>query len=116
MNEEQVIKSLAALAHAVRLRVFRDLVVAGTEGRTPSALAEQLGVPSSALSFHLKELMNAGLVTQERVSRNLFYRAAYDEMNAVIRYLTENCCAGADCGQAGTVCCPGATKTSTLES
>lgn len=110
MNEEQVIKSLTALAHAVRLRVFRDLVVAGSEGRTPSALAELLGVPSTALSFHLKELVNAGLVTQERVSRNLFYRAAYDEMNAVIRYLTENCCAGADCGQTGTVCCPEATK------
>lgn len=116
MNEEQVIKALAALAHSVRLRVFRNLVVAGSEGQTPSALGEQLGVPSTALSFHLKELVNAGLVTQERVGRNLFYRAAYDEMNAVIGYLTENCCAGADCGQAGPVCCPASTKTSTLES
>lgn len=110
MNEDQVIKALAALAHSVRLSVFRALVVAGAEGRTPSALSEQLGVPSTALSFHLKELVNAGLVCQERVSRNLFYRAAYDEMNALIGYLTENCCAGADCGQTGAVCHPKANK------
>ena len=76
MNEDQVIKSLAALAHPVRLRVFRALVVAGAEGLTPSVLAEQLAVASTALSFHLKELVNAGLVTQERMSRNLIYRAA----------------------------------------
>jgi ArsR family transcriptional regulator len=99
MNEEQAIKSLAALAHAVRLRVFRALVVAGTEGLTPSALTEQLGVAASALSFHLKELVHAGLVTQERISRNLFYRADYESMNGVLAYLTENCCAGTDCGQ-----------------
>jgi len=59
MNEDHVIKSLAALAHQVRLRVFRALVVAGAEGLTPSVLAEQLGVASTALSFHLKELVNA---------------------------------------------------------
>lgn len=116
MKEEQVIKSLAALAHSVRLSVFRALVVAGAEGLTPSVLAERLGVPSSALSFHLKELMNAGLVCQERVSRNLFYRAAYDEMNALIGYLTENCCSGADCGQATAGCCPPATQSTTKES
>lgn len=113
MNEEQIIKALAALAHSVRLSVFRALVVAGAEGRTPSVLAEQLEVPSTALSFHLKELVNAGLVSQERVSRNLFYRAAYDEMNALISYLTENCCSGADCSQAGAVCCPSAPKATT---
>jgi ArsR family transcriptional regulator len=106
MNEDQVVKALAALAHPVRLQVFRALVVAGTEGRTPSALAEQLGVASTALSFHLKELGNAALVSPERVGRNLFYRAAYDEMNALINYLTKNCCAGADCGQAGSDCLP----------
>jgi len=111
MSEEQIIKALAALAHSVRLSVFRALVVAGADGLTPSVLAERLGVPSTALSFHLKELMNAGLVRQERVSRNLFYRAAYDEMNALLGYLTENCCSGADCGQATTTsCCPIATQ------
>lgn len=106
MNEEQVIKSLAALAHQVRLRVFRALVVAGTEGLTPSVLTEQLGVASTALSFHLKELVNAGLVTQERISRNLIYRADFAQMNSVLGYLTENCCAGTDCGQSEAACCP----------
>ena len=101
MNDDQVIQSLAALAHPVRLRVFRALVVAGADGLTPSVLAEQLAVAGTALSFHLKELMRAGLVTQERMSRNLIYRAAFEHMNAVLGYLTENCCAGADCGQGG---------------
>ncbi|WP_370681389.1 ArsR/SmtB family transcription factor [Comamonas sp. GB3 AK4-5] len=106
MNEEQVIKSLAALAHPVRLRVFRALVVAGAEGLTPSVLAEQLEVASTALSFHLKELVNAGLVTQERISRNLFYRADFSQMDGVLGYLTENCCAGAGCGISAPSCCP----------
>lgn len=106
MNEDQVIKSLAALAHPVRLRVFRALVVAGAEGLTPSVLAEQLGVASTALSFHLKELMNAGLVTQERMSRNLIYRADFGQMGAVLSYLTENCCAGAGCDLNAPGCCP----------
>ncbi len=96
MNEEQVIKSLAALAHPVRLRVFRALVVAGTQGLTPSILVEQLEVAATALSFHLKELVNASLVTQERISRNLIYRADFERMTGVLGYLTENCCAGED--------------------
>ena len=115
MNEEQVVKALAALAHSVRLQVFRTLVVAGAEGRTPSGMAEQLGVPTTALSFHLKELMAADLVSQERVGRNLFYRAAYDEMNALIGYLTENCCAGPNCGQPGAACCPSTTNSTCQE-
>ncbi|MBF6630532.1 MAG: helix-turn-helix transcriptional regulator [Comamonas sp.] len=116
MNQEHVVKALAALAHSVRLQVFRALVAAGAEGRTPSEIAEQLGIPSTALSFHLKELMAADLVSQERVGRNLFYRAAYDEMNALLGYLTENCCAGSNCGQAGVVCCPPTTKSTSQES
>lgn len=110
MNEDQVIKSLAALAHPVRLRVFRALVVAGTEGLTPSVLAEQLAVASTALSFHLKELVNAGLVTQERMSRNLIYRAEFAQMDGVLGYLTENCCAGGDCELAESTCCPCSNK------
>ena len=116
MNQEQVVKALTALAHSVRLQVFRTLVVAGAEGRTPSDIAEQLAVPSTALSFHLKELMAAHLVSQERVGRNLFYRAAYDEMNALIGFLTENCCAGANCGQTDVACCPTTTKSTSQES
>ena len=64
---------------------------------TPSVMAEGLGTPPNTLSFHLKELLNAGLVTQERQGRNLIYRAAFDRMNALLGYLTENCCQGAAC-------------------
>lgn len=97
MNESEVVKGLAALAQPVRLQVFRALVIAGPRGMTPSTMAEGLGIPSSSLSFHLKELANAGLVTQERSSRNLIYRAAFDQMNALLGYLTENCCQGEEC-------------------
>lgn len=97
MNETQVVKALAALAQPVRLQVFRALVIAGPNGMTPSTMAEGLGIPASSLSFHLKELANAGLITQERFSRNLIYRAQFDQMNALLGYLTENCCQGAEC-------------------
>ena len=97
MHESIVVKSLAALAQPLRLQLFRALVVAGQRGMTPGTMAQGLGISPSSLSFHLKELMNAGLVTQERVSRNLIYRAAFDRMDAVLGYLTDNCCAGAPC-------------------
>ncbi|MES2889104.1 MAG: metalloregulator ArsR/SmtB family transcription factor [Pseudomonadota bacterium] len=97
MNEEHVIRALAALAHPVRLQVFRALVVAGPSGMTPGVMQEGLGVPATTLSFHLKELASASLVTTERASRNVVYRAAYAQMNEVLSYLTENCCAGAAC-------------------
>ena len=106
MNEDQVVKALAALAHPVRLKVFRALVVSGPQGLTPGVMQEGLGIPATTLSFHLKELASAGLVTQERASRNLVYRAAYDQMNGVLGYLTENCCQGAEClDQAAAVEC-----------
>ncbi len=97
MEEQDVVKSLAALAQESRLRVFRTLVVAGPLGLTPGALSEELGVAATTLSFHLKELTNAGLVSQQRDGRNLIYRAAYDRMNAVLAYLTAHCCHGKDC-------------------
>lgn len=97
MEEQDIVKSLAALAQPVRLQVFRALVVAGPEGLTPGALVESLAVPGTSLSFHLKELTHSGLVTQERNGRNLIYRAAFDRMNALIGYLTENCCQGETC-------------------
>ncbi|MCX2865221.1 helix-turn-helix domain-containing protein [Paucibacter sp. PLA-PC-4] len=97
MEEQQIIKSLAALAQAARLQVFRALVVAGPAGLTPSALTEQLALPASTLSFHLKELLHAGLVSQERDGRHLIYRAAYEQMNALLAYLAANCCQGAPC-------------------
>lgn len=97
MNETDIVRSLAALAQEVRLRVFRALVVAGKEGMTPGAISEQLAVPGNALSFHLKELTHAKLISQERQGRNLIYRASFDTMNDLLAYLTENCCQGASC-------------------
>jgi DNA-binding transcriptional ArsR family regulator len=64
---------------------------------TPGVMQEGLGIPATTLSFHLKELAGAGLVSVERMSRNLVYRADYDQMNAVVTYLTENCCQGGSC-------------------
>jgi len=97
MEEKDVVSSLAALAQPVRLRVFRALVVAGPEGLTPGGLAEQLSVAATTLSFHLKELMHAGLVSQERDGRHLIYRAAFEHMNDLLGYLTEHCCQGQPC-------------------
>ena len=105
MESIAVIKALAALAQSSRLEVFRSLVVAGEMGLTPGALSEALGVAPNTLSFHLKELVHADLVTQERVGRNLVYRAQYDRMNAVLAYLTQNCCQGQAClADAATQC------------
>ena len=97
MEQIAVIKALAALAQGSRLDIFRSLVVAGAAGLTPSALAQSLGVLPNTLSFHLKELVNAELVTQERTGRNLIYRAQYERMNAILAYLTQNCCQGEAC-------------------
>jgi ArsR family transcriptional regulator, arsenate/arsenite/antimonite-responsive transcriptional repressor len=98
MQEDQVTKALGALAHPLRLQVFRALVVTGPSGLTPGVIQEALDVPATTLSFHLKELAAAGLVTVERSSRTLIYRAAYDQMNGLLGYLTDNCCQGAACG------------------
>jgi ArsR family transcriptional regulator, arsenate/arsenite/antimonite-responsive transcriptional repressor len=97
MEDKIVIKALAALAQPNRLQIFRSLVVKGPEGLTPALLADSLGIPANTLSFHLKELMNADLISQERSGRNLIYRAQYDRMNAVLAYLTQNCCQGEVC-------------------
>ena len=97
MNETQAISALGALAHTQRLRVFRALVVAGTQGLTPSVLADQLEVARNALSFHLKELAHAGLVSIEQEGRNLIYRADFAQMNSLLGYLTEHCCQGSAC-------------------
>jgi DNA-binding transcriptional ArsR family regulator len=107
MEEKAVVQSLAALAQPIRLQVFRALVVRGASGLTPGAMAEGLGIPPNTLSFHLKELSYAGLVTQERASHNIIYRAAFDRMNALLGYLTENCCQGGNCAVEATAnsCC-----------
>lgn len=106
MTESNVISALAALAHPQRLQVFRALVVAGSAGLTPSVMADGLAVARNALSFHLKELLHADLVTVEQQGRNLIYRAAYDRMNGLLAYLTQNCCGGEACEvPAGSAAC-----------
>ena len=97
MEESTAVLSLAALAQPLRLRIFRALVGAGPQGLTPGALAATLGIAASTLSFHLKELAHAGLVTQERDGRHLIYRPALVQMTALLDYLTAHCCQGAAC-------------------
>lgn len=97
MEQQVVIKALAALAQEMRLRVFRALVVAGPTGLTPGAIASALDVPATSLSFHLKELVHAGLVSQERDGRHLIYRASFVQMNDLLTYLTAHCCQGEAC-------------------
>ena len=100
MNIESASKSLGALAQEHRLALFRLLVQSGDQGMAAGAIAEALGVPNSSLSFHLAQLRNAGLILQERQQRSLIYRANYPAMNALVGFLTENCCGGADCSGA----------------
>ncbi|SIR76574.1 helix-turn-helix transcriptional regulator [Pseudacidovorax sp. RU35E] len=104
MDESEVVEALAALAHPVRLRIFRALVVVGQDGLTPGVMSEGLDIPNTSLSFHLKELTRAGLVSQERASRHLVYRAQYDRMSGLLGFLTENCCQGAPCAATEAAC------------
>jgi ArsR family transcriptional regulator, arsenate/arsenite/antimonite-responsive transcriptional repressor len=105
MKPDTVVHALSALAQEHRLAVFRDLVQAGDAGKSAGALAATLGIPNSSLSFHLAQLRNAGLILQERQHRSLIYRANYPAMNALLAYLTENCCTGSSCGTAAA-CVP----------
>lgn len=95
--EVDAVQALAALAQTQRLRAFRALVVAGPEGLTPGVLAVQLDISPSALSFHLKELVHAGLARSEPDGRHLVYRANFAQMDALLAYLTRHCCQGAGC-------------------
>ena len=97
MEEKTAVACLATLAQPLRLRTFRALVGAGPEGMTPGALSAMLGVASSSLSFHLKELVHAGMVTQQRDGRNLIYRASLERMSELMDYLAAHCCLGAGC-------------------
>ena len=96
MNE--VTSALGALAQDTRLALFRLLVERGPNGMSAGVIAERLSVPPSSLSFHLRALQNAGLITQQRLSRQLIYAADFSAMNALVSYLTKNCCgSGVDC-------------------
>lgn len=97
MKSRTAVEALGALAQEHRLALFRLLVRAGESGMPAGAIAEALGVPNSSLSFHLTQLRNAGLILQERQHRSLIYRVDYAAMNALVAYLLENCCGGAEC-------------------
>ena len=92
MDQKRAIAALGALAQETRLALFRLLVTCGPEGLPAGVIAERLGVVPSSLSFHLQQLVHAGLITQRRLSRQLIYAADYGTMNALLAYLTENCC------------------------
>lgn len=107
MQAHEAITALSALAHEARLAIFKLLVQAGPQGLAAGAIAEHLALAPSALSFHLKELTTAGLLTRQPDGRNVVYRAAFTTMNALIVYLTDNCCEGQACElDAGTACAP----------
>jgi ArsR family transcriptional regulator, arsenate/arsenite/antimonite-responsive transcriptional repressor len=95
MKAADAVAALAALAHENRLGVYRMLVEAGPEGLNAGTIAARLELPPSSLTFHLQQLHRAGLVTQERNSRQLIYAADFDAMTDLVGYLTENCCGGA---------------------
>src|ERR1700726_4510913 len=92
MDQKRAIAALGALAQDTRLELFRLLVTCGPEGLPAGVIAERLGVMPSSLSFHLQQLVHAGLITQRRLSRQLIYSAEYGTMNELLAYLTENCC------------------------
>lgn len=94
MDASQAVAGLAALAHDTRLAVFRLLVQCGPDGLPAGVIAQHLGVPPSSLTFHLQQLANAGLVSQRRISRQIIYATDFSAMNALMAYLTENCCGG----------------------
>lgn len=96
MKSKEAILALSALASESRLGVYRLLVKRGPEGYTPSELAGRLHIPAPTLSFHLKGLVQAGLVVSRREARNLFYSPNFERMNALVGFLTENCCSLAD--------------------
>jgi len=98
MKSQDAVRALSALASEARLSVFRLLVKRGPEGYTPSELVERLGVPPPTLSFHLKGLVQSGLVISRREGRNLYYSPDFERMNALVAFLTENCCSLSDEG------------------
>lgn len=105
MHTKNAITALAALAQASRLAIFRLLVTAGPAGLAAMKIGETLGVPASSMSFHLKELTNAGLITPRQDGRYIIYVASFDTMNALLAFLSENCCNGAPCSAQQQAAC-----------
>ena len=94
MKKPHALAALGALAQDNRLDVFRLLVEAGPEGMPAGAVANALKIAPNTLTFHFDRLREAGLVTVRRNGRSMIYAARYDTMNALLAYLTENCCRG----------------------
>jgi len=107
MKLQEVVRALAALAQESRLAVFRLLVSRGPEGYPAGEIGELLEIPGPTLSFHLKELAQAGLITSRKESRFIYYAPAFERMNELLAYLTENCCSQ------GTVCATACAPKST---
>ena len=102
METDHALEVLAALAHPIRLSVFRMLVQAGPTGLPAGRIAERMEMPASSLSFHLKELHRAGLLSSRQDGRSIIYMAHFETMNALLAYLTENCCGGNPCSPVST--------------
>lgn len=96
MTATETVVALGALAHEHRLAIYRLLVEKGPEGVSAGDIAVRIGLVPSSLTFHVQSLQRAGLITQRRVSRQLFYSADFEAMNALVEYLTKNCCAGSE--------------------
>lgn len=105
MKSQDVLLALGALAQESRLELFRLLVKRGPEGYSPGALAKKLGIPAPTLSFHLKELVRAGLIEARREGRFLHYNANFEQMRALIEFLTDKCCSLADADADADVDC-----------
>ena len=104
----QAVNALAALAQETRLSIFRLLVEFAPTGLTPGAIALRLKLAPATLSFHLKELTSAGLITDRRDGRFIWYRADVAAMNSLVAYLTENCCRATGSADCGSGCAPAA--------
>jgi DNA-binding transcriptional ArsR family regulator len=110
MKTPDAVSALAALAQEHRLAVFRLLVQAGPDGMPAGQVAEALGIAPNTLTFHFDRLRLAGLVTVRREGRSMIYAARFDEMNALLTFLTDNCCQGAPEKCAPAVCRPTRSK------
>ncbi len=110
MKAERAVAALGAIAHDHRLAIFRMLVERGPDGLPAGLIADRLEVPPSSLTFHLQQLLHAGLVTQRRLGRQLIYAADFAAMNGLIAYLTENCCGSGAAAGCPPVCKPATTE------
>ncbi len=107
MDISTAVINLAALAQESRLQIFRLLVESGPEGLCVTDIGEHMGIAPATLSFHLKELNRAGLISARKASRHIYYAPNFAVMNSLVTFLTENCCGGVPCD---TACTPTAKK------